>query len=59
MESGTPIQVQHHEKERGVLDEPRTETEGRRCGVIIFTTWFCDFGPEWNLAEAPLSSSAK
>lgn len=46
MESGTPAQVQHHEKERGVLDEPRPVTEGRRRGVIIFTTWFCDFGRE-------------
>lgn len=43
-ESGTPVQFQQQEKERGVLDRLQTVTQHRRCGVIIRTDWLCDFG---------------
>lgn len=58
-ESGTSIQVQQHEKKRGLLDWLPSVTQAGDEGWESAPTGFVALHPEYNRVESPVSLSAK
>lgn len=58
-ESGTPLRVQQDEKDRGLLPKLHSVTQARRCGWQSVPTGSVALDLEYNLAEAPVSLSAR